>query len=257
MPKQTDIRRLAMQALYQIDVRGCDDRTAVLEGMQEDFKVAGFADEAFTIAEAAWQVHGEIGLLSTHLAPEWPTYRQPPLDRAILRLAYYEVTSGKTPDKVAINEAVELSKNFCAEQSPAFVNGVLDKVAKLIREGDIQSLLTELQTAHQLEQEQLDKAKAEVAAAAETERIAQAEQVRQESEARKAAGVRKEDRPMPEPPKGHFKRKEVEPLVGIVKPDANANSAEKDESQHADAWLADAIEADASDDGSGQSPSDS
>ncbi len=56
--------------------------------------------------------------------------RQPPVDRAILRLAYHELTSGHAPPKVVINEAVELAKKFGAEQSPAFINGVLDKLAR-------------------------------------------------------------------------------------------------------------------------------
>ena len=66
------------------------------------------------------------------LAPDWPTHRQPPLDRAILRLAHYEMTSGHAPIKVAINEAVELAKNYCAERSPPFINGVLDKMARCL-----------------------------------------------------------------------------------------------------------------------------
>ena len=69
---------------------------------------------------------------ATALAPDWPTHRQPPVDRAILRLAYYEMTSGHAPVKVAINEAVELAKQFGSEQSPPFINGVLDKLARAI-----------------------------------------------------------------------------------------------------------------------------
>ena len=52
------------------------------------------------------------------------------MDRAILRLAHYEMTSGRTNPKVVVNEAVELAKEFSTERSPAFVNGVLDKVLK-------------------------------------------------------------------------------------------------------------------------------
>lgn len=71
------------------------------------------------------------------LAPTWPAHRQPGVDRAILRLAHYEMTSGVSQPKVAVNEAVELAKRYSTERSPAFVNGVLDKVLKrVLRESD-------------------------------------------------------------------------------------------------------------------------
>ena len=52
------------------------------------------------------------------------------VDRNLLRLAYHEMHSKKTPPKVAINEAVELAKEFGGERSPGFVNAVLDKVMR-------------------------------------------------------------------------------------------------------------------------------
>ena len=45
-------------------------------------------------------------------------------------MAYYEITAGRTPPKVAINEAVELAKEFSTAKSPMFINGVLDKIYK-------------------------------------------------------------------------------------------------------------------------------
>ncbi|MDX1389866.1 MAG: transcription antitermination factor NusB, partial [Acidobacteriota bacterium] len=62
------------------------------------------------------------------------TQRQPVVDRSLLRLAYYEMTSGVAPPKVAINEAVELAKEYSTEKSPMFVNGVLDKLYRQLRE---------------------------------------------------------------------------------------------------------------------------
>ncbi len=47
------------------------------------------------------------------------------MDRAILRLAHYEIVSGVTPAKVAVNEAVELASLFSTEKSPSFINGLL------------------------------------------------------------------------------------------------------------------------------------
>jgi len=127
-----DIRRLAMQVLYQIDMRGQDDADAIREGLADGHDTAQVADEAFELAFAAWQNHANADELLAELAPKWPTYRQPPVDRAILRLAYHELITGRAPLRVVINEAVELAKQYSSEQSPSFVNGVLDKLARRV-----------------------------------------------------------------------------------------------------------------------------
>ena len=122
-----------MQVLYQIDMTGELDRDEILSTIDDEFDTPTNCTQAVDVALRAWVTHGtsdeQIGLL----APDWPTYRQPPVDRAILRLAYYEISSGMTPPKVAINEAVELAKVFASENSPAFINGVLDKLAKKLK----------------------------------------------------------------------------------------------------------------------------
>ncbi|MEM0914473.1 MAG: transcription antitermination factor NusB [Planctomycetota bacterium] len=135
MGKRRDVRRLAMQLLYQIDVTGELDRQAILDNVDAEHDAnEAVRVEAVDLALAAWVTHGTADERVTALAPDWPTHRQPPVDRAILRLAHHEMASGRVPIKVAINEAVELSKQYCAEQSPMFVNGVLDKLAKQMRE---------------------------------------------------------------------------------------------------------------------------
>ncbi len=130
MTNRRDVRRLAMQILYQLDLRGPDDHELVREGLREGPDDAELQEEAFHLAQAAWAPRAQADAMTTELAPDWPTHRQPPVDRAVLRLAYYEIASGHAPAKVVINEAVELAKTFGSEQSPAFINGVLDKVAK-------------------------------------------------------------------------------------------------------------------------------
>jgi transcription antitermination protein NusB len=133
MSHRRDIRRLAMQVLYQLDLRGEADaqpiRDSLDEGGIDPDEVRG---PAFELAMAAWQVHTKADTLVSELAPAWPTARQPPVDRAILRLAYHEMVSGYSPVKVAINEAIELAKEYGGEDSGAFVNGVLDKLAKRV-----------------------------------------------------------------------------------------------------------------------------
>jgi transcription antitermination protein NusB len=133
--KRRDVRRLAMQVLYQLDVTDTTDRQALLDGLDADFDKLAVREQGVDLALLAWAGHKEADGKVEALSPEWPTHRQPPVDRAILRLAYHEITAGVTPPKVAINEAIELAKQYAGEQSPAFVNGILDKLAKAA--GDI------------------------------------------------------------------------------------------------------------------------
>ncbi|MCE9592496.1 MAG: transcription antitermination factor NusB [Planctomycetes bacterium] len=133
MPNRHDIRRLTMQILYQFDLRGDSDHELIHESLGDGPDPAAAKEEAFALAGEAWTHHADADSLVAELAPQWPTHRQPPVDRAILRLAYHEIITGRTPYKVAINEAVELAKEFGAEQSPSFVNGVLDKLARRVK----------------------------------------------------------------------------------------------------------------------------
>ncbi|MEM6333884.1 MAG: transcription antitermination factor NusB [Planctomycetota bacterium] len=134
--KRREVRRLAMQLLYQIDVTGELDRQAVLDNIDAEHDPdEALRQEAVDLALGAWVAHGTADERIGALTPDWPTHRQPPVDRAILRLAHHEMATGRVPVKVAINEAVELAKQYCAEQSPTFVNGVLDKLAKALAEG--------------------------------------------------------------------------------------------------------------------------
>ncbi len=129
MPKRRDIRRCAMQLMYQLDVRG-ETNPAELPMEVGDPQVK---EEATALASDAWAVHEQADVLFTELAPKWPAHRQPPVDRAILRLAYHEIASARVPIRIAINEAVELAKVFCADPSASFINGLLDKAARNLK----------------------------------------------------------------------------------------------------------------------------
>lgn len=72
-------------------------------------------------------IDGMLGSVVENYSPE----RIDPVDRAILRLAVYEIIHAGTPPKVVINEGIELAKRFGTSDSRRFVNGILDKVAKL------------------------------------------------------------------------------------------------------------------------------
>ena len=74
----------------------------------------------------------QIDRIIANCAPKWPLEKINRIDLAILRLAVYELYfDSQIPDKVAIDEAVELAKEFGAENSPGFINGVLGAAYKL------------------------------------------------------------------------------------------------------------------------------
>ena len=62
------------------------------------------------------------------LSKNWSLVRMSPTDRSILRLATSEIVYTDTPKPIVINEAIELAKQFGTKDSPAFVNGILDRV---------------------------------------------------------------------------------------------------------------------------------
>ena len=72
----------------------------------------------------------ELDELLKKTADNWSLERMAVVDRNILRIGAYEMLHSDTPERVAINEAVELAKRFGAKQSPHFVNGILDRFVK-------------------------------------------------------------------------------------------------------------------------------
>lgn len=119
-----------MQALFAFDAQQDSSPELlgeVVRGAQPNEETARRATQ---YAAAAWEQRKVADEWALKYAPQWPTHRQPGVDRAILRLAIWELTSTETPPKVTIDEAIELAKQFSTKDSPAFVNGVLDAVLK-------------------------------------------------------------------------------------------------------------------------------
>ena len=88
------------------------------------------AEYARRLIRGVRQHRAEIDQIIREAAPTWPLNQLPVVDRNILRLAIFEILFDNTvPVKVAIDEAVELAKEFGGEASPKFINGVLGTVA--------------------------------------------------------------------------------------------------------------------------------
>ena len=122
-------RVIALQALYEVDAVGHDPDEAVDRWAAEQHAKAEAADYAHQLVTGVLQEREELDTLLQGSAPQFPVPRIAPVDRAVLRLALYELLHvPATPPKVAINEAVELAKQFGGDNSFKFVNGVLGDV---------------------------------------------------------------------------------------------------------------------------------
>ncbi len=129
MAASRDIRRCAVQALYQFDA-GAEPGPIVRQSLEQSSGDPATHEQGYTLAVNTWAVRDEADAAIAELTPDWPTHRQPVVDRSILRLAFYEMAHAGTPPKVVINEAVELAREFSTEKSPLFVNAVLDRIYK-------------------------------------------------------------------------------------------------------------------------------
>jgi N utilization substance protein B len=123
-------RALALQALYELDCTNHSAEQVLSQRLQE--QPLGQEAEAF-FRRVVGGVLAHAAELDRHIhkhAPEWPLDQMALVDRNILRIALWEFTlSHETPVRVAINEAVELAKEFGSDSAPRFVNGVLGAVA--------------------------------------------------------------------------------------------------------------------------------
>lgn len=132
MSLRTKSREFAMQMLFQWDMS--EQEPAKLEA--KFWRAAKAADSTRAFAnrlfEGAVKDTSAIDELIVKQAENWRLERLAVIDRAILRLAIYEMRSTDTPPKVILNEAVELAKKFSSEEAASFVNGILDAVRKSI-----------------------------------------------------------------------------------------------------------------------------
>ncbi|HSM25629.1 MAG TPA: transcription antitermination factor NusB [Anaerolineaceae bacterium] len=137
MKARTKARGIALQVLYEYDVSGHPPFTSLEYRLEDDpieQNLVQFTSEIVAGVIPLAQLLDE--LIAVH-APEWPMDQLAIIDRNILRIALWEFAVSKcTPIKVAINEAIELSKTFGSDSTPRFVNGVLGSLANQLNEID-------------------------------------------------------------------------------------------------------------------------
>ncbi|MEO8457257.1 MAG: transcription antitermination factor NusB [Chloroflexota bacterium] len=125
-------RTLAMQALFQLDVVGHEPEHSLdqlLEGFETSTETRAFASE---LVKGVLANRERIDEVLKETAPAFPIDQLAVVDRNILRLAIYEILiDNNVPMRAAINEAIELAKEYGGENSPKFINGVLGSVSVL------------------------------------------------------------------------------------------------------------------------------
>lgn len=134
-------RSIVMQSLYEWDF--FDKKKDLVKIVEKNINEFGPGLEdpsfVFTLTKGIIEKIPQIDQIIEKAAPEWPLNQINIIDRNVLRIGIYELLyadKSEVPSKVAINEAVELAKNFGGESSGKFINGVLGTIYKEV-EGEI------------------------------------------------------------------------------------------------------------------------
>jgi N utilization substance protein B len=124
-------REIALQLLFQHDLNPGVSRKAIESFVRERLDDGELEAFALQLYDGACQHGADIDGRLSRAAENWRLHRMAVVDRNVLRLGVFELLHlPDTPATIAINEAIELARRFGAAGSPAFVNGVLDRVHK-------------------------------------------------------------------------------------------------------------------------------
>lgn len=129
-----EARELIMKMLYEMTFHPEKDANLLLEGYTQDMKgkVKDFIVNEFN---GVLQHQEEIDSIIEASSTNWSINRIAKVDHMLLRMAVYELKWGEDiPQKVAINEAIEIAKVYSTDKSPKFINGILGNIAKSIEE---------------------------------------------------------------------------------------------------------------------------
>jgi len=130
----THAREAVVQTLYALE-QGNDDAVKQFDELLKEKKIKGpkaeFAKKLLTGTLEHLEEIDEI--IKDHLI-DWSFDRLDKVDKQILRLGVYELKYTDTPYQIVIDEAIKIAKNFSEDKAKSFINGILDRVAKEIRE---------------------------------------------------------------------------------------------------------------------------
>ncbi|QVL31041.1 transcription antitermination factor NusB [Telmatocola sphagniphila] len=132
MTKRSKAREVAMQLLFQKDFNKNTQRAEVERFVGDRLRDKSLIPFALQLYDGVLGKLEEIDKGLSAAADNWKLHRMAGVDRNVLRLGSYEMLhlSDSTPAPVALDEAIELARRFGSQDSPSFVNGVLDKIHK-------------------------------------------------------------------------------------------------------------------------------
>ena len=129
MKKRTRARELALQFLYQLDLRGAEFLGEMKGFLRDEESDKGTREFAAHLIQGTAEHLEEINEVIRAVAQNWDIERMAVIDRNVLRMATFELLHcNDIPPKVSINEAIELGKRYSTQNSGGFINGVLDKI---------------------------------------------------------------------------------------------------------------------------------
>ncbi|MBN2385065.1 transcription antitermination factor NusB [bacterium] len=141
MGKRRSARELSLQILYQLEItHESSGNIQQITHMITPEKVSSeVKDYARTIATGTIAHQAEIDALIERYADHWELDRISIIDKNIMRQAIFEMLFApeQLPPSVCINEAIEISKKFSSSLSPAFINGILDKIKPIEHAGEL------------------------------------------------------------------------------------------------------------------------
>jgi N utilization substance protein B len=128
-------RKRAFQILFEAEQRGADPKTVMADWIRlarTDDRQPPVTEYTMQLVEGCAANAERIDELLSTYSVGWTLDRMPVVDRNVLRLGAYElIWEDDVPDAVALDEAVQLAKEFSTDESPAFVNGLLARLKEL------------------------------------------------------------------------------------------------------------------------------
>jgi transcription antitermination factor NusB len=136
MRKRSRARELALQILYQVDLRGRDVLESIQDMLDREQRDEEVVSYALALVHGTMAAEDDIDRRIRETAEHWDLPRMAVIDRNILRMATWELLEDETeaPPKVVLNEAIELGKRYSTGQSGAFINGILDRILRTMIE---------------------------------------------------------------------------------------------------------------------------
>lgn len=128
MARRSRAREVALQVLYQDDLNPTHSPLDDERFVHSRLSAPELIDFAGSLIFGVRSNREKLDQVLSQTADHWSLERMAATDRNVLRLGAFEILHSDTPDRVAINEAVELAKRFGSRQSAQFVNGILDRL---------------------------------------------------------------------------------------------------------------------------------